>query len=69
MHSWEDDRTRPLTEEGMLDRAVVLDTIKGRQIDAFFSSSYRRSVDTIQPAADFFTMSIITDERFCERKG
>ena len=53
MHSWEDDMTRPLTEEGMLDRAVVLDTIKGRQIDAFFSSPYRRSVDTIQAAADY----------------
>ena len=69
LHPWEDDRTRPLTEEGMLDRAVVLDTIKGRQIDAFFSSPYRRSVDTIQAAADYFSMSIITDERFCERKS
>ena len=69
LHPWEDDRTRPLTEAGLSDRAVVLDTIKDRHIDVFLSSPYRRSVDTIRPAADFFGMSIITDERFRERKS
>ena len=69
LHPWEDDRTRPLTEEGLSDRSLVLDTIKGRQIDVFLSSPYKRSVDTIKPAADFFGMPIITDERFRERKN
>ena len=69
VHPWEDDRTRPLTDEGLLDRAVVLDTVRNRHIDAFLSSPYRRSIDTIQPAADYFGMKIITDERFRERKS
>ena len=69
LHPWEDDRTRPLTDEGLSDRAVVLDTLKDRRIDAFLSSPYKRSVDTIRPAADFFCMDIITDERFRERKS
>ena len=69
VHPWQDDRTRPLTDEGLLDRAVVLDTVRNRHIDAFLSSPYRRSIDTIQPAADYFGMKIITDERFRERKS
>ena len=69
LHPWEDDRTRPLTEAGLLDRAVVLDVLRDRQIDAFLSSPYKRSIDTIQPAADFFGMEIVTDEGFRERKS
>ena len=34
----EDDRTRPLTEEGLRNRAIVVETLKGRQIDSFLSS-------------------------------
>ena len=64
----EDDRTRPLTEEGLRNRAIVLETLKDRQIDRFLSSPYKRSIDTIQPAADFFNMPIETDERFRERQ-
>lgn len=64
----EDDRTRPLTEEGLRNRAIVVETLKGRQIDSFLSSPYKRSKDTIQTAADFFGMQIETDERFRERK-
>ncbi len=69
LHPFKDDRTRPLTEEGLADRAIVLETIKDRKIDAFLCSPYKRSVDTIQPAADFFNMDIKTDERFRERKA
>ena len=64
----EDDRTRPLTEEGLRNRAIVVETLKGRQIDSFLSSPYKRSTDTIQTAADFFGTQIETDERFRERK-
>ena len=64
----EDDRIRQLTEFGLKSREVVVETLKDIQIDAFYSSPYRRSMDTIQTSADCFGLSIITDERFCERK-
>ena len=64
----EDDRIRPLTESGLKNREVVLETLKDRHIDAFLSSPYKRSIDTIRTAADYFGMSIRTDERFRERK-
>ena len=65
----EDDRIRPLTEDGLKDRQVVLDTLKERTIDCFYSSPYKRSMDTIQSAAFYFEMPILTDERFRERKA
>ena len=63
-----DDRTRPLTDDGLKSRAIVVETLKELKIDYFMSSPYKRSVDTIQPAADYFGMQIVTDERFRERK-
>lgn len=67
--SHKDDRTRPLTDDGMKDRKIVLETLKGKKIDAFLCSPYRRSIETISPAAEFFKMEIKTDERFRERKS
>ena len=64
----EDDRIRPLTEDGLKSREVVVDTLKGYHIDAFLSSPFKRSMDTIQTAADYFGMPIETDERFRERQ-
>ena len=64
-----DDRNRPLTEEGLLDRQIVMDALKNREIDAFLCSPYKKSIDTIKPAADFFKMDIFTDERLRERKA
>ena len=63
----EDDRIRPLTELGLKSREVVVETLKNIHVDGFYSSPYKRSVDTIQTVADFFGMPIRTDERFCER--
>ena len=65
-HEWEEDRTRPLTEEGKKDSAIVLEFLKDKKIDAFYCSPYKRSMDTIAEAADFFTKEIITDERLRE---
>ena len=64
----EDDRTRPLTESGLKNRDIVIKTLKDMKIDCFLSSPYKRSFDTIKPAADHFKLNIITDERFRERK-
>ena len=67
-HEWEEDRTRPLTEEGKKDSAIVLEFLKDKKIDAFYCSPYKCSMDTIAEAADFFTKEIITDERLRERE-
>lgn len=66
--SWEDDRTRPLTEEGRQDAAMVLDFLKDKKIDRFYCSPYKRSMDTIAQAAAFFGKEILTDERLKERE-
>ena len=46
-HDWKEDRTRPLTEEGKKDSAIVLEFLKDKKIDAFYCSPYKRSMDTI----------------------
>lgn len=67
-HDWEEDRTRPLTEEGKKDSEIVLEFLKDKNIDAFCCSPYKRSMDTIADAAAFFRKEIITDERLRERE-
>ena len=69
LHPYSDDRTRPLTDEGIKDRGIVLDTLRNRRIDAFLSSPYQRRIDTIRTTADFFGREIKTDERFRERQS
>ena len=64
-----DDRTRPLSDDGMKDTEFVADTLKNKPINAFFCSPYRRSIDTIRKAAEDHGMEIHTDERFRERKN
>ena len=66
--SWGDDRTRPLTKEGRQDAAMVLDFLKDKKIDRFYCSPYKRSMDTIAQAADFFGKESLTDERLRERE-
>lgn len=67
VHSWEDDRTRPLTEEGLFDSKSVTELLKTVSINRFYSSPYKRSIDTISESAEMFNMNIHTDERFRER--
>ncbi len=67
-HSWKDDRTRPLTAEGKADSAMVLDYFKDKEIDSFYCSPYKRSIDTISETAHYFSKEIITDERLRERE-
>ncbi len=69
VHSDMDDRNRPLTAEGRRDTALVLDTLRDKAIDCFYCSPYRRSLDTIQSAADFYGLPIHTDERLREREA
>ena len=67
-HDWQDDRTRPLTEEGKKDAKIVLEFFKDKKIDAFYCSPYLRSMDTILETADFFGKEIITYEGLRERE-
>lgn len=67
--AWPDDRTKPLTDLGLEDRKKVTDLLSKMPIDIFFSSPYKRSVDTISECAELFKMDIHTDERFKERKS
>lgn len=68
VHAHEDDRTRPLTAEGLVDRKIVLETLKEKAIDVFYCSPYVRSMSTIEEAAAFFEKDILTDERLRERE-
>lgn len=62
------DRDRGLTAEALEDRRVVLDFLRDKPVDAFYCSPYRRSLDTIREAADYFRLPIRTDERLRERE-
>ena len=68
VHSWKDDSTRPLTKEGAEDTKKVLAFLKEKSIDRFYCSTYKRSIDTIKLAAEFYGMEIITDARLRERQ-
>jgi len=68
-HDWKDDRTRPLTAEGKMDSQSVKGFLKDKKIDCFFSSPYKRSIDTIADSAAYFNKKIHIDERFREREN
>jgi len=42
-----DDRSRPLTEQGHVDCALVTEFLQDKEIDVILSSPYKRAVDTI----------------------
>lgn len=67
--TWTDDRTKPLTPLGLEERKKVSLLLSEIPIDAFFSSPYKRSIDTISECAKIFKMNIHTDERFRERQS
>lgn len=67
--AWPDDRSKPLTALGMEERKKVASLLSEMPIDVFFSSPYKRSVDTIIECAEIFKMDIHTDDRFRERQS
>lgn len=69
LHSWKDDRTRPLTEEGYRDTLRVLDYLRDKGIDDFYCSPYKRSLDTIASTANYYNKEILVDERLREREA
>lgn len=67
-HDWEDDRTRPLTEEGIMDSEKVYEALAEIKLDYAVSSPYRRSIDTVMRCAESHDLKIATDERLRERQ-
>lgn len=65
---WEEDMTRPLTEEGQADTRLVVDFFKNIAVDEFYCSPYLRSVQTIAGAAEAAGKEIHTDMRLRERE-
>ena len=63
-----DDENRPLSAEGEEDAKIVLDFLKDKGIEVFYSSPYKRSFDTVSDTAAFFEKEIITDDRLRERE-
>ncbi len=68
VHNWEEDRTRPLSEEGFGDSKKVTDALRDIYFDYAISSPYIRSMDTILESVKEHGLELHTDERFCERK-
>lgn len=68
IHTWEEDRTRPLTKEGLEDSKKVTELFSNISIDNYISSPYKRSFDTISESAKARHIDIHTDERLRERE-
>ena len=64
---WPDDRTRPLTAQGMADRQVVMDVMGDIPMNAAYCSPFARSMETIAAFVQMRGLEIVTDERLRER--
>jgi 2,3-bisphosphoglycerate-dependent phosphoglycerate mutase len=67
-HNWEEDRTRPLTEEGFRDSKKVTEAMKDIHLNYAICSPYRRSIDTIRECVEGHGLVLKTEERFRERQ-
>lgn len=64
-----DDRTRPLTPEGVRDSAYVSAFLRGKNISAVYSSPYKRALDTVSPFAALAGLKVQTVEELRERES
>lgn len=63
-----DSRIRPLTPKGLDDRLYVTNFLKDKQINAVFSSPYKRSIDTVLDFAGKNGLSVEIIEDFKEHQ-
>jgi 2,3-bisphosphoglycerate-dependent phosphoglycerate mutase len=68
LHTWEADRTRPLTEDGIRDSKKVIEVLKDIPLHFAISSPYQRSMDTIRDTVISHRLELVTDERLRERQ-
>ncbi len=66
--SIKDDMLRPLTERGIADTKRVTKVLKDRNIEAIYSSPYKRAYDTVKDLAEVTGLGINIVEGFRERK-
>ena len=67
--SFRDQRTRPLTEKGLVDRKLVTEFLRDKNVDAIISSPYKRAIDTLSDFANNNGFEIELVEDFRERDG
>jgi len=67
-YSIHDDRTRPLSEEGLRNSILVADYLRDKHINVIFSSPYKRAIDTIAGFAKSADLPINIVDDFRERK-
>jgi len=64
-----DDRTRPLTAEGLADTKQITAALRDAGIAHILSSTYKRTLQTVDDLADMLGLCIETDEDFRERNA
>ncbi len=67
-HNRDEDRTRPLTKEGVLDSKKVTEALKDVPLQCAISSPYQRSKDTILDCVREHGLELHIEERFRERR-
>ena len=66
--SVQDPFLRPLTEQGLRDRLLVTEFLRGKEVAALFSSPYKRAVDTLADFAEKRGLPVQTVEDFREHE-
>ncbi len=64
-----DDRTRPLTDEGLSDTLKIAEKLSGAGIQHIVSSPYKRTIQTVTKLAETLKLETETDEDFRERNA
>ncbi|CAG9622493.1 histidine phosphatase family protein [Sutcliffiella rhizosphaerae] len=62
-----DELGRPLSSEGMMDAERVTEILGEAPIEVVLSSPYRRAIQTVQGAADYFGLTVEVHENLKER--
>lgn len=62
------DQDAPLTSLGKRKAHQLIDFFQDKAIERIFASPYVRTLQTVQPLADFFDLEIVTDSNLRERK-
>ncbi|MBN2545890.1 MAG: histidine phosphatase family protein [Spirochaetes bacterium] len=63
-----DQYSRPLTSKGEIDSINLINLFKNIDVDALYTSPYKRSIDTIKHIAEIKNKKIIISENLCERR-
>lgn len=64
-----DDRTRPLTSEGMKDTRKITEVLENSGISHIISSPYTRTIQTVTDLSERLGLEIETEEDFRERNA